>query len=170
MGESVDEFVEAVADREVDDADFVETVPVVSLARVLVVVGLFERLVDPVDCGGGVVAGAFGSETCDVVLAAVADRPFGVQEALRGLDGVGLVVALVLEGADVGFAVGEYESVVVEASAALVEEFEVLAERVRVDVVIDREAFAPIGSECGRELSVRVGRIAVGVVGFRIGW
>ena len=167
VGDGVDEFVEAVADREVDDADFVEAVVVVSLARVLVVVGLFERVVDPVDCGGGLVAGAFGGESCDVVLAAMEYGSFGVKEALLALGGVVQVVAFVLEGADVGFAVGEREAVVVEAGAASVEEFEVLAERVGVDVVIDRESFASVGSERGRELCVRVGCVAVGVVGFR---
>ena len=169
VGDGVDEFVEAVADREVDDADFVEAVVVVSLARVLVVVGLFERVVDVVDRGGGLVAGAFGGESCDVVLAAVKDGSFGVEEALLALDGVVQLVTFVLEGADVGFAVGEREPVGLEASTASVEEFEVLAERVGVDVVIDREAFGRSGWSAFASCSVRVGRLAVGVVGFGIG-
>ena len=169
VGDGVDEFVEAVADGEVDDADFVEAVVVVSLARVLLVVGLFERVFDAVDGGGGLVAGAFGGESRDVVLAAVEDGAFGVEEALLALDGVAQLVAFVLQGADVGFAVGEREAVGFEASPASVEEFEVLAERVGGDLVVDREAFGSVGSECFGELGVGVGCVAFGVVGFGIG-
>ena len=169
VGDGLDEFVEAVADGEVDEEDFVEAVVVVSLARVLVVVGLFERLVDPVDCGGGLVAGAFGGESCDVVLAAMADWSFGVEESLRGLGGVDLVVAFALQRVDVGPAIGKRETAFVDASAASIQESKVLTERVGVDVVIDRESFTSVGLERGRELRVRVGRVAFGVVGFGIG-
>ena len=135
----------------------------------MVVVGLFERVVDAVDGGGGLVAGAFGGESCDVVLAAMEYGSFGVEEALLAFGGVVQLVAFVLEGADVGFAVGEREPVGLEASTASVEELKVSAERVGVDVVIDREAFASVGLERLRELRVRVGCVAFGVVGFGIG-